>query len=285
MDTLRDVTRILVGDTPSLGGQATGADDHDGFGPIRDVTTQQSLELNQHTEDVYASRYILEVCTSFLTVGPLLQSASGEPTRDKGLVDLVLDCADRPEKFFLLCSILMEKTRQRTFDLNKTSMRCLLTKLGDLLELYAYVRSERLQLLIIQFLDSTLDIWLSPQMTASDSDLYSDVETLCKWLSTALGKHICRAWTVRDSLARFLDRYLARDPLQNSWPKGPDKKNLPVQLLAGLGEDADIRVRFCVSVVNAHLFSVARRSDVKPLDMYEVIVSDLPKEIDEYVGF
>jgi ataxia telangiectasia mutated family protein len=153
-----------------------------------------------------------------------------------------------------------------------------LDEFSKLLQLYTYARSERLQLLATQFLNSTVHVWLvKPVATGEVGD---KVRQLYEWLSGTLRKQKIRGWKIRDSFACFLDRYLACDPSQVTWP-APDEKDeqqqldrlnsLPVSLLPMMGSDRDIRVRFRVAVINARLFAIAHRVQHSALAMYDMI--------------
>jgi ataxia telangiectasia mutated family protein len=293
MNTLKDVLRIVANETPnslrSL--HVMDIDDKDGFGPIR-TTAAQSPEVNQQNEGAASIRYITEVCMSFLAVVPILQSFSGEPTRDRDLTELVLGCAKlRPEKFLLVCPIFLDKIRQRTLNLTVNNLDKFLDEFAKLLQLYTYARSEQLQLLATHFLDSTLHIWLIQPVVASE--VGDKVRQLYEWLSGTLRKQKIRAWKIRDSLARFFDRYLACDPSQVAWTVLDDDEDeqqklerlngLPSALLPMMSSDEDIRVRFRVAVVNARLFAYARRAQHPVLATYDAIKQWYTVDLDKCV--
>lgn len=270
-NTLRSVLRVLLGaDSSDSSRSQTSAIDNDGFGPIRTTTTRQS-SASEDSDASYFTHIVLEVCVAFLTVGPTLQSASGEPTRDKSLTEVVLNCAElRPSVFFLVCSILFQKTRQGFVNLSVKNLDSFLDKLGNLLRLYEYAKSRRAQLLATQFLDSTLDTWASRQIVMGE--VLGKVQHFYDWLSSALRKRKIRDWFVRDLLARFLDRYLAKDPDQSIWSsEDSEEENMPDALLPMMGSDEDIRVRFRVAVINARLFAVARHVGRSALSLYDSI--------------
>jgi len=268
MVTLKDVLRLIVGqkldDSRAL--QSTNeADDKDGFGPIR--TTQRSPETRPQTEVGTAHRCIIEACVSFLAVVPILQSTSGEPTRDKELAELVLNSND---KFHLVASIFFNKVAHRLLNLSSNNLQQFLDKIEQLLTQYNYSRSEKMQALATQVLDSTLHLWL--QDSVKSSDVGEDIRVLCRWISDILREDKIRSWRLRDLVVRFLDRYLAMDPKQAAWPISEDGLEvLPANLLPILGADRDIRVRFRVAVVNARLFSIARDIGCEPLVLYNTI--------------
>lgn len=278
MNTLKDVVRSVVGQpledrrTP----QGTDMDDEkDGFGPIRSV--QQSPEFHQQAEDDNANRCVVEVSMTFLAVAPILQSSSGEPTRDKELIELILGCEN---KFFLAASILFDKVGQRNLNLNVNNLDMFLDKFADLLPQYQYARSERLQLLVTHFLDSTLHLWI--QNPVANSEVGDHIRSLCVWISGMLKSNKIQSWRTRDRVACFLDRYLAQDPFQVVWSEGEDgggTELLPAIMLPGLGADEDIRVRFRAAVANSRLFTIARVVGQDPILLYDTIKRSLTLNI------
>jgi ataxia telangiectasia mutated family protein len=285
-NTLRGVLRVMLGAESSVFPTSqTTAVDNDGFGPIRTTTTRQSSDVSEDNDTSYSSRYVLEVCIAFLTVGPTLQSASGEPTRDKSLTELVLNCAEpRPTVFLLVCPILFQKTRQGFVNLSVKNLDGFLDELGSLLQLYEYARSKRAQLLALQLLDSTLDTWASRQIAMGE--VLGKVQHICGWLSGALKKQKVKDWLVRDFFAQFLDRYLAKDPDQSTWSDQGGEEDLteclPNALLPMMNSDEDIRVRFRVAVINARLFAVVRHVECLAVALYDSIKQWYTVDLDEY---
>lgn len=290
MGTLKDVLRIIVGKTPAnpRSPHAMDADEKDGFGPIR--TTQQSPETHQQTENTKATQCIIEVCTTFLAVAPILQSSSGEPTRDRELTELVLECS--VEKFLIVGPIFFDKVRQRTLNMSVNIFNDFLHKFEEILTPYVYSRSETVQLLVTHFLDSTMHLWL--QQSVATSEVGDKARQLCRWRADLLRRNKIRSWKVRDRFARFLDRYLALDPLQVVWSiashdeDGNDVEEglevLPAAMLPMLGADEDIRVRFRAAVVNARLFSIARSIEHDSLLLYNDIKQWYTVDIDKWVS-
>jgi ataxia telangiectasia mutated family protein len=240
-------------------------DDRDGFGPIRTGAPPTSSNSPQQVEN---DRGLLRMCIEFLTRGPRLQSPSMDATRDKELTQLILDCANtEPEKFLLVCPILLNEIRHGMLSFSLKDIDNFMNSIQDLLQNYAFSRSECMQSLVIQLLDSTLATWTLPSVASSE--VGGRVRELCEWLSGLLGseeKPPFVAWTIRDQLAQFLDRYLVRDPTQASW--SIEKSCEPIALLPRMSKDDDIRVRFRIAVINARLFTVAPHLGVTPLDLY-----------------
>ena len=286
--TLRSVLRAMLGaESSEFSTSQTSAMDNDGFGPIRTTAARQFSAVSEDIDASYFSRIVMKVCVAFLTVGPALQSASGEPTRDRSLTELVLNSAKlRPSVFFLVCSILFQKTRQGFVNLSVKNIDSLLDELGNLLQMYEYAKSRRAQLLATEFLDSTLDTWASGQIVMGE--VLGKVRHFCDWLSGALRKRRIKDWLVRDLLAQFLDRYLAKDPNQSTWASADsdeeDAENMPDALLPMMGSDEDIRVRFRVAVINARLFAVARHVGRSALSLYDSIKQWYTVDLDKYAS-
>lgn len=231
-------------------------DDH--FGPIRMATEPLSANKDDVTVDLISSCFTMDICVSFLTVGLTLQSTSGEPTRDRQLIEDVVKCANtRPEAFLSIVPIILSKSQQRFLDVSVKDLDSFLDKLSELLALYNYSKSDRLHCVIIQFLESTLKVWAS--MNFAIGDILDKFRELCLWFSATLKKGRLKSWGVRDLFVRFIDQYLTQDPSEQIW--NDTVENLtPSSLLLDLSQDHDMRVRFRVAEKSARLFAFAKHT-------------------------
>ncbi|KAF9466074.1 hypothetical protein BDZ94DRAFT_1319724 [Collybia nuda] len=291
-ETIRIILRGTLGDTIPVtpGIRTSDRDDKDGFGPIRTTAAQQTSEVRG--DGRYYRSHIMEVCIAFLTIGPALQSTSGESTRDDKLIEIILNCAeDRPHDFFLVLPVFLDKVQRRILTIVPNSLDNLLGELGRLLALYAYARSQNLQMLTTNVLRSTLDFWVSKDFKVTDNDILDKVQGLCAWLSGALRNQKIKSWRVRDAFARFLDAYLVRDWRELTWapPEEDETDNreknwetFPTRLLPFMNSDEDIRIRFRVAVINARLFAVARKLQSSPMEMYDLIKEWYSVDVDNY---
>jgi serine-protein kinase ATM len=295
MSILRDVLRYLVveetsNDTSPASQRA--ADDKDDFGPIRASSLQRSTESLKHRDDELYLCHILHVCVGFLTVGPFLQSIAGEPTRDKELMSSVLGTADKkPEIFLVVFPVLLAKIRQGFLYLGEKTLNVLMDELSKLLQLYAFSRSGRLQQLAIQVLHSTMNLWSTPSISASE--VGEKIRSICDWLSGALRKKKINSWSTRDSFAVFLDKYLKHDPEQIAWSISEENEDdeerderlagLPAALLMLVNSDEDIRVRFRSASVVGGLFSAARRVSYDPMLVYSDLRRHFTNNLDKCV--
>ena len=151
--------------------------------------------------------------------------------------------------------------------------------MSDLLKQYQFARNERIHQLVIDLLDSTLSIWLTPQ--AQSNDVGEMVGELCAWLAKALRKQKISTWTLRDALAQFLDRYLSLDPSQTCWSTAVE--DLPTALLPMMTADHDIRVRFRVAVLNTRLFDLELHTGQSPTTMYTLVQQWYTVDLEAYV--
>ncbi|KAG6898619.1 hypothetical protein C0993_005642 [Termitomyces sp. T159_Od127] len=279
-DTVRDVLRITLNAKSNAPAHAMDVDDH--FGPIRMATEQLSANKDV-TVELISSCFTMDICISFLTVGPTLQSNSGEPTRDKQLIDDVLKCANtRPEAFLSVVPIILSKSQQRFLDISVKGLDSLLVELSELLRLYQYSRSDRLHSITIQFLESTLEVWASANIAIGDT--LGKFRQLCHWFSAALKDGRLKSWGVRDLFARFIDRYLIQDPSEQIW-NGTIEDLTPSCLLLALSQDDDMRVRFRVAVKAARLFAFARHAVPRRTtsELYLVIKNKLTIDLSKCV--
>ena len=294
MSTLRDVLRYLVTDTSNDARPPSqrAADDKDDFEPIRASSLQRSTESLKHRDDELHLCHVLHVCVGFLTVGPFLQSGGGEPTRDKELMSFLLSAADKnPENFLVVFPLLLIKIRQRVLYLGEKTLNVLLDELEKLLQLYSFSRSGHLQYLAIQVLHSTMDLWSTPSISASE--VGGKIRALCDWLSGALRKKKINSWSTRDALSVFLDKYLKHDPEQLAWSIAEDNEDdeerverlggLPTALLMLMNSDEDIRVRFRSASVVGGLFSAARRVSYDPMLVYGDLRRHFTNNLDKCV--
>lgn len=294
MSTLRDVLRYLVTDTSNDARPPSqrAADDKDDFEPIRASSLQRSTESLKHRDDELHLCHVLHVCVGFLTVGPFLQSGGGEPTRDKELMSFLLSAADKnPENFLVVFPLLLTKIRQRVLYLGEKTLNVLLDELEKLLQLYSFSRSGRLQYLAIRVLHSTIDLWSTPSISASE--VGGKIRALCDWLSGALRKKKINSWSTRDALSVFLDKYLKHDPEQLAWSIAEDNEDdeerverlggLPTALLMLMNSDEDIRVRFRSASVVGGLFSAARRVSYDPMLVYGDLRRHFTNNLDKCV--
>ena len=150
--------------------------------------------------------------------------------------------------------------------------------MSDLLKQYQFARNERIHQLLIDLLDSTLSIWLSPQ--AQSNEVGGMVGELCAWLAKALRKQKIATWALRDDLAQFLDRYLSLDPSQTYWSS--TEEDLPTALLPMMTADHDIRVRFRVAVLNTRLFDLEDYTGHSPTTMYTVVQKWYTVDLEKY---
>lgn len=259
--------------------------DRDGFAPIRTTQVIAALADTGHeTSRRQGERRIATLCVNFLAIVPVLQSSSGVPTRNKELTELVLNCPD--EEFTVLSPAFFGNIRHKYINIGHVVLDNFLEKLNIMLRKYRYSRSESLQCLVTEFLDSTLDQWSAESVACSD--VGEKVRQLCRWLGDMLLGNKIRSWRTRDAVCRFLTRYIVSDPAQSIWSTPlpddedeVDKDALPASMLPRLGADQDIRIRFRAATANAMLFEVARRSPRDPAELYANIKGWLTTDIDE----
>ncbi|THH15268.1 hypothetical protein EW146_g5182 [Bondarzewia mesenterica] len=289
MVTLKNVLRFiltrLTGDRHSS--NAMDVDDKDDFGPIRTTPLAANTpEAQRQTKGTSSAQDVMAVCMAFLALGPILQSSSGEPTRDKELTRLILDSDG--DEFLLASSSYFSNVRQRTLNLNVTTLDHFLEKFESLLIQYTYSLNGQLQLLVIQFLESTISLWT--QGPVADSETGEHARSLCRWLLDSLGGGKTRCWKIRDSIVTFLDQYLAQDPMEKVWSMSyfdDDDDEIrpsivPTAALPTMSNDQDIRVRFRVANANARLFTLSRFQHSNPMELYDTIRKGLCIDLSKF---
>lgn len=243
-------------------------DDRDGFGPTRIAASHMGSASQGITgNDAYLVR-TLEVCMRFLAAGPLLQSVSGEPTRDTNIVNTILKCGIiRANGFLNGFSLLLAEIRRRTFSLGN-NLQGYLDVLDDFFGSYEYEQSERMQRIVSRFLHSILDSWLT------NAEVRTQVDALPKWLLKSHRKGKAKYRTERDAFIRFVDKMALQEPQALKWllstgSKGPSDEVLLTSLpLRMWNQDSDVRIRFRVAVLNARLFHAIQQLDIYPSVLY-----------------
>lgn len=215
---------------------------------------------------------------------PYAQSSTREPARNDDLCEIILSCKD--EDFVAYAHIYFRALRYQMLNASSAQLGRFLRRFEDLLVSYAYSHAERLQILAVNFLDSTMHLWL--QATVGLSEAGSQTRELCYWLAGLLSSGKARSWRVRDRICRFLDRYLSRDMYQQFWtpPISSQEEEVPQDnnpgfVLPRLGGDQDIRVRFRVATINPRLLATAQTMGQNPSEWYESVLEFLSTDLDE----
>lgn len=266
---------------------STYAEDRDGFAPIRTVNAQASSSNMQNMENDRPIRHTIEICIGILACGPFFQSPSSTPSRDKELVQAILNSAqDYPEIFCLVCPVFCSRVRQGIFSLPAKYMDTFLDVFEPLLMDHTHARNAQFYCVLLDFLTSSLGIWRSDDRVARL--VHEKASQLYISMARDLVKKRMKSWTLRDAFIRFMDKYLSEDPTQESWASPTDFDNqdkyrayLPTSLLPSLNADVDIRVRFRAALVNARLYSLVDELGILPMDMYEIMIDFYVKDVDK----
>ncbi len=250
-------------------------DDADGFGPVRSKHSADSITRDVE-KDVAHVRRIVNTCITALAVVPILQSSSGEATRDRALTELVLNSS--PEEFLLLAPSFCEQISCRTLNISETKLEELLGKLVDICVPYPYKNRIDTKLLVVRILEATSHVWMQPTIPMSLGDLVRDY---CRETVKLLRAQSRKSWQVQDAIIRFLDGYLAKDPEQTVWQtpienESPNVEDLPSEVLPSLGRDDDIRIRFRIAAISPRLFVVGTVGRTKDMNtVYKQVHSQL----------
>ncbi len=252
---------------------AMDVDPEDGFGTIR-TNFAQSQNIQQDSSELYSCRYLADICMLLLTKVPILLSLSNAPTRDKELVDMVLDCAtNQSATFFLLCGSLLEQFRAKTLHISMDALNKFILELSSKVKTYQFKYNAALQLLIIQFFDSTFEFWSS---LPPDNDKFPGDELLQRVLDSVAGGQAI-SWKVRDVTCRFLARFLGHTQFR-AWPKRAQSS--PPEMVIAMNQDHDMRVRFRAAVSSTHLFSFARIREEDPIPFWDALCTATGEDLD-----
>lgn len=270
------------------------AEDEDDFGLTGGTIPAAFVEAQRQTSGRIYVESILDVCMSFLAIGPVLQSSGEEPTRDRELTDIVLNCDG--DEFLLASRAYLVNVRRRALNINLATLDNLLVKFASLSTQYVYQLNDELKLMIIHLLDSTAHLWTQPDFVGYDT--IDKVRNFFGWLLELVQvtkdedgnrtKTKVRSWRVRDTFVAFLARYMSLDPLERFWTTGSSSVDiddahskddcpltLPSHILPTINQDEDIRVRFRSAYANATLLNLSHFSSNHPMDHYREIHASL----------
>ena len=250
-------------------------DEADGFGPIR---TSQTAQAEKKLDVNSTIRHISRICIDFLSLVPILQSAGGETTRDKELLQIILD-ADG-DAFLSMIPSYSDSVRHGRFNLGANAADTLLLRFSQHMGDPTYAKREQTHLEAIRFLDATMELWLQP----SASDVLNKVQCLFKFYSDMVVRKKVRSWRVRYAFSCFMSSYLKRDPWQKAWNDTEVECSLPSELLPQLGSDEDIRVRFKLATISANLLSPASLADKDASTVYRELKEGLSTDLNQYVA-
>ncbi|KAF8480561.1 hypothetical protein JB92DRAFT_3041117 [Gautieria morchelliformis] len=239
-----------------------------------------------------ANELCVQICITFLTVAPMLQSGSHSATHDKQLVTLLQKC--EASAFLTLAPEFFQSVRMKYLYVTLKTAEMLKDRLEEVLRSYSSARSIRSTMLAIQFLHSTSHLWMQPAV--AQSQLCKGVRLLHDWLSGMASEGKMASWRVRDRFVCYLDHYLAIDPGEVFWSPPvedytaknegefpqPDTDRLPSHILPRIADDEDIRVRIRLAVANGRLLRTTEITKVDPMPIYERVKNGLSVYLDQF---
>lgn len=275
-------------------------DAEDDFGQLRTAQTTVASAEPSDTSTAYMGLRSIQICMTSFAVVPILQSSSGQPTRDKDLAELVLNSDD--SRLIDMASAYFSIVKTGTLSISNSNMTAFLTLLRELWAQYAYARDERFHRFTLLFLHSTMTQWNDP---ATPNEICESTRDLWKHVVTkSLLRGRMTSWRERDAVVRFLDANLALDPEERFWApvadilvesssapsqSGTDDPEpvkiaiLPASVLPTLGGDADIRVRFRASAASARMFARASKLGQNLNTLYTDVLGYLTSDEHAYV--
>lgn len=249
-------------------------DEADGFGPIR---TSQTTQVEKKLEVNTTLRHIARICIGFLSLIPILQSTTSETTRDKELLEIVLDAEG--DTFLSMVPSYSDNVRRGRLNLGVNATDALLLRFSKYMGDPSFSKREQTHLEVIRFLHSTIGVWLHP----SAEDVLSKVHFLFKFYSDMIVRKQVRSWRVRYALSCFMSAYLNKDPWQKAWNTAEVNCSLPSDLLPQLGADEDIRVRFKLATLSAKLLSPTNLAGKDASTVYLQSKGRLSTDLSQYV--
>jgi hypothetical protein len=214
----------------------------------------------------------------------MLQSSNLEPTRDRNLLEFLQSCDGLA--FFTLAPEVFECVRRRYLHMSTSSIENMLDHLGELLKSYGHPRCEKMQLILLAFLECVMPLWTKADDVDKDFSVQSRV--LLHWFSEMLVTQKIHSWKSRDRLTVLMGSYLAIDPQQSIWSVSSSDESefvsseyLPGTMLVNLGSDCDVRVRFRAAETAAGVFRSLKHTETNPMAFYQDVRAQLSVAIDE----
>jgi serine-protein kinase ATM len=259
------------------------ADGFDDFGETRGgEVDEEALPSSNIVSFPRATNACAFICISYFIT---LQSRRAEDvasgsTRNDELINDLLQEDEEGYGFFLLAPQLFDAIQRREYELSTLGYTRLLERFQELLNEYRYSKSLNLQLLTLHMLSVTAHSWSQPAGSPSQEGFVGTVQDLLTWFCELLSKNKLHSWSAKDRLVQFLDLYVQMDPSLSQWPDMEDPK-LPVDLLAQLAGDDDVRVRFRVAVTSARVVDILCNNGAEPDVLYNLIRRSLSNVLAE----
>jgi ataxia telangiectasia mutated family protein len=158
----------------------------------------------------------------------------------------------------------------------------ILDKFGNkLLPSYDFARSERMQMLAIQFLEATAPHWVVNQDVPTE--FASNSRDMTNWFIKLLAKCRISSWKIRLSLLGLLDLTVRLDPSSSAFDD-PDVESsvLPVTIIPRLIIDPDFHVRYHVAACIAHLFEICQRENAEIDRLWTDVSIQIPRDLDNF---
>lgn len=238
-------------------------DEDDGFGPALVAEEDKVVVASAQSDSNHSSRALsalLDSIASCLIQIPALQSGSSEPSRQEDLFTLLNECDSH--RFVDLGSVLFKAIALGQLHIGAYAADQVLEAFQEFLSSYQFCRDEGMQLLAIDFLDSTIHLWLQPSV--SDADFGQHVRSTCSYFVKSLTDGKLRSASIRARLLRFVEHYLEIDPTEAFWrtpfgDSGREKLVSARKFTLPLTRDVDVGVRFEAATVLPNLFNSSTR--------------------------
>ncbi|CAO1638465.1 unnamed protein product [Sympodiomycopsis kandeliae] len=262
LDCCEEIIRHLEGCSSILCDCVCAEDDEDttdgdDWGQIKHAKVD-SASLMKPAEnigrDTSAVLHSAVICANALIEIPHVSEGMQPSTQSqKHLTSLLLDenllAIDR------LGSEVFAGMRRDHLQFNHRTATSLMTRLGtEYLPDYRFVKSEHAQLLVLDYLQSTLEIWTDAEQ--GDTDLAARSEEFCVHFARSLEKKKGLSWRVRIRAAAFFEQLLMTVVRRDGWIENDDMfsaSELSALIYSQAG-DPDFRVRFAAAAPIARLF-------------------------------
>ncbi|KAJ3555154.1 hypothetical protein NM688_g2731 [Phlebia brevispora] len=224
-------------------------------------------------------RRLVDIVISSLAAFPVLQSASGESTRDRELLNIV--AGKDIDAFLLLAPAYLRNVREGMLIMNSHSLEVILNVCANATCAHAYQTNLNFHLLTVQVLRSTMNVWVPQSIEGTAAG--KSARELCGWVYRMYGRGTS-SWRFRDCFVQLLEEFVAADPGQMAWPGSFNgtPSTPPSKLLPEMGGDSDVRVRLRAAVSNARILRLASDLGESSRKLYTAVRTQLSTYIDRY---
>ncbi len=247
------------------------------FGGVEHTNKSQLLGYAGKTPGIRFAKRLVDTWVSCLAVCPVLQSPSGEATRDRELQNLVMHSST--ETTLLLGPSFLRNIQRGTLHISTTALLSLFKTCIEILHKMHNVRDPRVFMFVIHLMRSLMRQWVDE----SARELVAPRSQILGWILKIHNSNaaLLNVWSVRDCFTQFLEQIVLQAADFEPWSTGTAQADTqdPAHILATMAKDPDIRVRIRAAVSNARILRVADDLGIAEKTLYDNFRDNLTKTL------